>query len=130
MFDEATFSGDAWFSEATFSGDAMFDGATFNGFAGFDEATFSGNARFDGATFSDRRLVQRRRPSAAARVACLSSDHASGQPDAQHVWPTGWCLGPDGSGGYTVVRANDDGRSGLPATRADATADPPAGHAQ
>jgi len=27
-------------------------------------------------------------------------------PDAQHVWPTGWCLGPDGSGGYTVVRAD------------------------
>ena len=48
----ATFSGDAGFDEATFSGTAWFNGATFSGDAGFDEATFSGDARFDEATFS------------------------------------------------------------------------------
>jgi len=32
-------------------------------------------------------------------------------PDAELTWPTGWCLGPDGKGGHTVVRAKDDGSS-------------------
>ena len=109
-FHEATFSGDAGFDGATFSGDAEFRGATFNGGAWFDGATFSGNAQFDGATFSG---------SAPFDGATFSGGEASLSfegsrvlsPDAEHVWPTGWCLGPDGSGGYTVVRENDDGHS-------------------
>lgn len=51
-FDEATFSGDAWFGGATFSGDAGFGRATFSGVAMFDKATFSKGARFGRAAFS------------------------------------------------------------------------------
>jgi len=125
-FDGATFSGDARFGEATFSLDARFDGATFSSDARFDRATFggvamfrevafssdawfgeaafssdavfvradfSGDARFDGATFS-------------GGEACLFFDQSGvALPDAQHVWPTGRWLGPDGKGGYTVVRS-------------------------
>jgi uncharacterized protein YjbI with pentapeptide repeats len=109
-FGRATFSGDAGFAGATFSGDAGFEGATFSGDAGFGGATFSGNAGFGGATFSGN---------ARFGGATFGGDEGSwffGQsrvtlPDAEHTWPTGWCLGPNGSGGYTVVRANIDGRS-------------------
>ena len=128
LFDGATFSGDARFDGATFSGDAAvrqgdlqrqrpcFSRATFTrrrpvragrpspaspGSSGrpsaasrFDEATFSGDAMFDEATFSG----------GEGSLSFKQSRVLS--PDAQHVWPTGWCLGPDGSGGYTVVRAN------------------------
>lgn len=76
--------------------DARFGGATFTGDARFGGAIFTG-ADFGGATFS--RLTFER-----SRV--LS-------PDAQHVWPTGWRLGPDGSDGYTVVRADDGLDTGL-----------------
>ena len=89
----------AWFGRATFSGRAFFGGATFTGDAGFGEATFSGDARFDGATFTG-----------GADGVSFERSHVL-SPGAQHVWPTGWRLGPDGSGGHTVVRANDDGRS-------------------
>jgi hypothetical protein len=87
------------FDEATFGLYAGFGNATFHRFAKFDQATFSGNARFDGATFGG----------GEGSLYFLGSRVLS--PDARHVWPTGWCLGPDGSGGYTVVRANDAGRS-------------------
>jgi uncharacterized protein YjbI with pentapeptide repeats len=98
-FGRATFGGDARFGGATFSGGAWFVGATFSGTASFGRATFSGDARFGGATFSG----DEHSPS-FERSHVLS-------PDAQHDWPAGWCTGPDGRGGYTVVRANDDGRS-------------------
>jgi uncharacterized protein YjbI with pentapeptide repeats len=98
-FTNALVSGDARFSVATFRHDAWFEGATFSRDARFSEASFNGNAWFGGATFS------RGKDSLSfgqSRIALR---------DAQHVWPAGWCLGPDGSGGYTVVRANDAGRS-------------------
>ena len=109
MFD-ATFNGAAWFSGATFSGDARFVGATFNGGAEFDSATFGGDAWFDKATFSG--VAEFNGATFSGGEGSLSFERSRVlSPDAQHVWPTGWCLGPDGSGGYTVVRANDDGRS-------------------
>ena len=128
-FTGATFAGSAWFTGATFTGatftgatftdvadfhgatfgGAWFDGATFNGAAAFLGATFGG-AWFDGATFT----------AAAGFLGATFTGGADGvffersrvlSPDAEHVWPTGWCLGPDDSDGHTVVRANDDGRS-------------------
>jgi uncharacterized protein YjbI with pentapeptide repeats len=91
----ATFGGDAMFKETTFGGDAMFEGVTFGGKVLFDEAIFTGKARFATAIFSSG--------------GGLSFDRSRVRlPDAEHVWPTGWCLGPDGEGGYTVVRVNDD----------------------
>jgi len=100
-FEGATFTGDAWFEGATFSPDAWFTKATFSRHAWFTKASFSGDARFGGATFS------RGRDSLSfgqSRIALR---------DAQHVWPPGWRLGPDGNGGYTVVRANDGLDTGL-----------------
>jgi hypothetical protein len=73
--------------ETAFTGEAGFGGATFTGYANFDGATFSGG---ENSLSFDQSIVTR--------------------PDARHVWPTGWRLGPDGSGGYTVVRANDAGQ--------------------
>ena len=104
----ATFGG-AWFNAATFTDAAAFNGATFNGAAEFTVATFTG-AWFNGATFT----------AAAGFLGATFTGGADGvsfersrvlSPDAEHVWPTGWCLGPDDSGGHTVVRANGDGRS-------------------
>jgi uncharacterized protein YjbI with pentapeptide repeats len=97
-FVGATFSGQAWFGEATFNG-ALFDGATFGGGAVFDNATFRGRAAFSGATFGG----------GGDSLSFTGSRVPS--PDAEHVWPTGWRLEPDGSGGCTVVRANDKDRS-------------------
>ena len=109
-FDEATFSGTAWFDEATFSGTALLGKATFSGDARFDEATFSGTASFGGATFSaDARFDRATFTGGGDGMSFERSRVLS--PGAQHVWPTGWRLGPDDSGGHTVVRANGDGRS-------------------
>jgi hypothetical protein len=109
-FAGATFSGDARFGSATFSRSAIFGGAAFSGAAQFGEvvfgesanfieATFGGAATFDDATFSGATDSLR-----FSRSRVLS-------PDLPHVWPPGWCLRPDGSGGYAVVRTNDDGPS-------------------
>jgi uncharacterized protein YjbI with pentapeptide repeats len=87
-FGQATFNGDVQFARTTFGGTAVFAGVTFNGATEFSEVTFSGGE--DGLSFARSRVLS---------------------PDVEHAWPTGWCLGPDGSGGYTVVLANDDGRS-------------------
>jgi Pentapeptide repeats (9 copies) len=98
-FGGAAFHSDAWFGETAFGADAWFGGAAFRRDAGFAGATFSGRAGFDGATFHDG-------------ADCLSFERSSvPSPGAEHAWPAGWCLGPDGKGGYTVVRANDDGNS-------------------
>ena len=96
-FSEATFSRAAVFMGATFSGDAAFEGATFSGAALFDSATFRGAALFGSATFSggDDGLSFER-----SRVLSL---------DPRHAWPTRWRLGPDGSGGHTVVRVGAEG---------------------
>jgi len=99
FFGETDFSDAAGFDGATFSDAAVFDGATFSSDAGFTMTTFSGHAQFDGATFSDGEGSLH-----FGRSRVLS-------PSAEHVWPTGWCLAPDGSGGYTVVREDDAGRS-------------------
>jgi len=109
FFGDSTFSGNAIFVEATFGRDAEFIRVTFSSEAEFSRAAFSGDALFGEGTFSD----------------CVSFDEATFRgeatlsfggsrvlsPDDEHVWPTGWCLGPDGSGGYTVVREEDAGRS-------------------
>jgi Pentapeptide repeats (9 copies) len=96
-FDTAIFGGGADFSAATFGDTAWFRGATFGGHTWFDEVTFGGWAVFEAATFGggEGSLSFKR-----SRV--LSSDH-------RPAWPTGWCLGSDGNGGFAVVRANDDG---------------------
>src|SRR5207244_3820202 len=86
-FDEATFNSAVWF------------GATFDSFASFDRATFGGGVMFDGARFSD-----------ASGSLFFERSHVL-SPDARFSLPTGWRLGPDGSGGYTVVRAENDGRT-------------------
>ena len=128
IFSKAIFSGDAWFSGATFGGviAAWFDGATFTGNAAFDQATF-GVPKFDGVTFSGNvsfyRVTLRGGDAVFKGVTfrggaqfdregnwSFEESHVL-SPDANHVWPPGWCLGPDGSGGYTLVRANDEGRS-------------------
>jgi hypothetical protein len=70
---------------ATFSGEARFYKATFSGIARFNEATFN-----RGLEFAESRILS---------------------PDDENVWPTGWCLQPDGRGGYTLARATDAGRS-------------------
>jgi len=132
-FEGATFNGHAGFSNATFNGVAWFGGTTtFNGRASFIGATFEGNAGFDGATFNGAAWFGGtfngdagfNRATFNNVVKFLSTTTFNGgegslsfkgsrvlRQSAQHVWPTGWCMGPDGSGGYTVVRAPDAGRS-------------------
>ena len=78
---------------------AEFYGATFSEVAWFDGATFAGSVKFRGAIFTS---------TVESHCSFLRSRVLS--PDAEHVWPTGWCLVPDGSGGHTIVRANDAGR--------------------
>ena len=87
-FYETAFSGDASFSETDFRGAARFGGATFTGGAWFGEASFRGGA--DALHFEQARILS---------------------AGASHVWPTGWRLAGANGGGYTVVRANDDGGS-------------------
>ena len=82
LFSEATFTGDAVFMRATFDSDAGFDGATFNDAAAFIGVTFNGDARFDGVIFNG---------DAGMIGAAFSGDAVFFEPD--------------GSGGYTVVRA-------------------------
>ena len=118
-FTGATFNIHAWFSDATFRGDALFVAATLQGAATFDGATFGGLAWFDNATIGAAGFNETTFGSQAffKDVTLNGKGHVSFDrsrvlsPDAEHVWPTGWCLGPDGSGGYTVVRANYAGRS-------------------
>jgi Pentapeptide repeats (9 copies) len=98
-FGEATFTGDAWFDKAAFSRGASFDEATFTGDAGFGDASFSGGAWFGDASFS-------------AGTDALHFEQARiFSPGASHVWPAGWRLAGADGGGFTVVRANDDGGS-------------------
>jgi Pentapeptide repeats (9 copies) len=98
-FGGAAFSGDAWFHNAAFSRSASFDEAAFSRDAWFDKATFSGDVWFDEAAFSgDGDALH------FEQVRILSRS-------ASHMWPTGWRLADADGGGYTVVRANDDGGS-------------------
>jgi hypothetical protein len=112
-FRVATFSGNAGFSDATFDGDAWFGGATFTRLAWFRGATFTGRAWFSGGTtfggsavFIDATFGGHGEPqlSFAGSHVLKPTLYMSGRP-------AGWRLGPDGSGGYTVVRANDAGQS-------------------
>ena len=110
MFDRAAFSGDAIFAGAAFSGTAAFDRATFSRDAGFGGAAFNGDAGFRGATFkADTRFNEATFSGGADSLNFEQSRVLS--PDAKHSWPTEWRLEPDGSGGYTVTRANNDGHS-------------------
>ena len=131
VFGGATFGGVANFGGVTFSGDAVFGGATLGGEANFGGATFSGDAVFGGAIFDSDAWFGRaifdddvwfgratfggdtgfnRATFSGERSLSFAGSHVL-SPDANHVWPPGWRLGPDGSGGYTVVREEDDGRS-------------------
>jgi uncharacterized protein YjbI with pentapeptide repeats len=91
-FGGATFDGTAGFRGATFRGNAGFGGATFHGTAGFRGATFRGNAGFGGATFRDDAF-----DGTGATVVDASADHR---------WPAGWMVRPDGPGGGSLVRAS------------------------
>jgi len=93
MFSGATFGSCAWVNGATFAGRTQFGGVTFTDNTAFSGATFGGATEFAGATFAGG---ADRLPFKGTRV--LS-------PDAQHVWPAGWCLMPDRRGGYLVARA-------------------------
>jgi uncharacterized protein YjbI with pentapeptide repeats len=97
---------DAMFHGAVFRGEARFDGTTFNDEVGFYEAAFSSAARFDGATFGS--VASFDGATFSGDASALSFDESRVlSPGTRRGWPTGWCVGPDGSGGYTVVRAND-----------------------
>jgi Pentapeptide repeats (9 copies)/Pentapeptide repeats (8 copies) len=109
-FERATFSGTAGFKGANFNSVSMFKGATFGGDADFTVATFI-VAWFDGATFGGEAKFGGANVTFKDPEGILSFDRSHVlSPDAEHVWPTGWRLRPDGSGGHTVVRANDGGR--------------------
>ncbi len=106
-FNKANFTSHAWFSGATFTGAVVFGGATFGGgtafdavtfglVASFEDAIFGGSTGFAGATLPGEGGLSFAR-------SCVK------MPDARYIWPTGWCLGPDGSGGYTVVRVGTEG---------------------
>ena len=109
-FAEATFSGDAGFGEAAFSGDAWFDKATFSRGASFDEATFTGDAGFGEAALSGGAWFGEATFSGGADALHFEQARIL-SPGASHVWPPGWRLADADGGGYTVVRANDDGGS-------------------
>jgi uncharacterized protein YjbI with pentapeptide repeats len=98
-FYNVTFGGCAWFSGTTFADVAGFSGATFADHTSFHHVTFGGRADFAETTFADG---ANRLPFAQTRV--LS-------PGAQHVWPTGWRLGPKAKAGYLVVRSKNDSHS-------------------
>jgi hypothetical protein len=86
-----------------FNGDARFGWVTFNGIAGLVGATFTCEAVFRGAVFNRHALF---RATFTEGADALSFEQARVlHSDDPHVWPTGWCLGRDGCGGYTVVRA-------------------------
>jgi uncharacterized protein YjbI with pentapeptide repeats len=126
-FDGATFGGDASFDGATFGGGASFDGAIFGGdtnfkatfisYADFSEAAFIGEAAFNGATVGGRALFEGATFNGAVLLdeTTFGSGEGSLSLEGAHVlsprplqaWPPGWVVSPDGSGGYTVVRAND-----------------------
>jgi len=99
VFDEATFTEDAMFSEATFTGDAVFMRTTFNSDAAFDGATFNDAAAFIGVTFNGDAMFGGVifRGMAGMIGATFSGDAVFFEPD--------------GSGGYTVTRADDDDSS-------------------
>ena len=120
-FDRAAFAGDAWFGEATFSRGASFGEATFTGGAWFDRAAFSGGASFGEATFTGGAWFDRAAFSGGAWFGEAAFSGGADalhfeqarilSPGASHVWPTGWRLADADGGGYTVIRANDDGGS-------------------
>jgi Pentapeptide repeats (9 copies) len=105
------------FSGATFSGLTTFDGATFDDIAAFGRATFN-DVGFIGATFGSDAVFAMSTFNNAAVFGGANFQGGEGSlsfersrvlsSHAGHAWPTGWHLGPNGSGGYTVVSANDD----------------------
>ena len=109
-FGEAAFAGHASFGEAAFTGDAWFDKAAFSRGASFDEAIFTGDAGFGDASFSDGAWFGDASFSAGADALHFEQARIF-SPGASHVWPTGWRLADADGGGFTVVRANDDGGS-------------------
>jgi hypothetical protein len=106
-FVGATFRGETGFERAAFGGQAVFIMAAFDRFAGFSLATFRGEAKFDRATFNETARFDRATFNSASSLSFTGSRVL--KHDVLHLWPAGWCVGPNGNGGYTVVRANDDG---------------------
>jgi uncharacterized protein YjbI with pentapeptide repeats len=109
-FGETTFTRDAWFHKATFTRDAWFDKATLSRGASFGEAAFTGGAWFGEAAFTGGVWFGDASFSADADALHLEQARIF-SPGASHVWPTGWRLADADGGGFTVVRANDDGGS-------------------
>jgi hypothetical protein len=109
-FGEAAFTGDAGFGEATFSGDAWFDKVTFGRGASFGEAAFTGDAGFGQAALGGQAWFSEATFSGGADALHFEQARIL-SPGASHVWPSGWRLVDADGGGYTVVRANDDGGS-------------------
>ena len=117
-FDRVTFAGDAWFGEAAFTGhasfgeaifgDAWFDKAAFGRGVSFDEAAFTGDAGFGEAAFSGDAWFAEAAFSVGADALHFEQARVF-SAGASHVWPTGWRLADADGGGYTVVRAYDDG---------------------
>ena len=110
LFSGTAFHGGAYFNEATFNGIAGFDMATFHGDAGFTRATFHCTAQFsrvtfagawfDGATFNG---TARFGGAGAERGPdSIRFSKAVVKPHRYHVWPEGWQLQDDGTGGLTV----------------------------
>jgi hypothetical protein len=97
----------AAFAGATFSGGAGFVAAAFRDVTVFAEGTFGGSAVSHEATFGGGENS-------------LSFDRSRVlSPEARHAWPPGWRLAPNGSSGYTVVRANDDASQPIPGDGSD-----------
>jgi uncharacterized protein YjbI with pentapeptide repeats len=109
-FQPAAFSGDAIFAMATFGGSAWFSGTTFARRASFGQATFTGDVTFQGVNFGgDTDFSDAAFADGADRLPFKLTRVLS--PDAHHVWPAGWGVGPEGKAGHLVVRVKHDGRS-------------------
>lgn len=117
-FQGASFEWDADFAGSTFGGGGWFTGASFAIGAGFSRVVFSGDATFYEVTFGKRtNFSEASFTDGADRLPFKRSRVLA--PKGDHVWPPGWGIGPDGKGGYLVVRVKSTGHS-------PASAKPPA----
>jgi uncharacterized protein YjbI with pentapeptide repeats len=111
-FAGVAFTGEAWFGGATFTGEAYFRATTFTGAALFTETTFTDAALFTEATFTSEASFREATFTGAALFDGANANrwsfHGSRvlSTDAEHAWPSGWCLARLDSGEHTVVRTN------------------------
>jgi uncharacterized protein YjbI with pentapeptide repeats len=111
-FRGTTFNDNAEFGRATFNSNAEFRGTTFNDNAGFRETTFTDAAWFGGATFNGNAEFGEATFTRGGSYFDFDRSRVASSM-AEQIWPTGSRLEPDGSGGYTVVRADDGLDTGL-----------------